>query len=183
MSNVIFPGQRVAPALVRNEHIVPRFYLNRFADSKKRIVVYVKGSAPVRRSTKSQTPERDFFEYTINGQATENRYEHWFQRIETDAAAAYCAIQSGSELTQFQQGAWAFFVVTLFLRCRKVRDQIGPMLMEQVESEIFFGEDQIRETQHEFLKQGVLVFSDDLRAKVSQIKNLSVNSDDFDACD
>ena len=57
------------------------------------------------------------------------------------------------------------------------------MLMEQVESEIFFGEDQIRETQHEFLKQGVLVFSDDLRAKVSQIKNLSVNSDDFDACD
>ncbi|MGD0737598.1 MAG: DUF4238 domain-containing protein [Terracidiphilus sp.] len=171
MAKLILPGQKTAPERVRNEHIVPRFYLNKFADSEKHVVLYTKGRSPVRKSTKSQSSERDFFEYTINGQATENRYEKWFQRIETDAAATYDAIQSGSELTQFQQGAWAFFLATLFLRSRKVREQIGPELMRQVESEIFSGDDQIREAQCDLLKEGVFVYADDLKAMVSQIKH------------
>jgi hypothetical protein len=170
MAKVVLTNPKVAPPLVKNEHIVPRFYLNKFADSRRQIVLYTQGQAPRRKSTKSQSSERDFFEYTINDRATENRYENWFQRIETDAAAIYDAVQSGSRLTKVQEEAWALFLATLFLRSRKVRDQIGPELTKQVESEIFFGDDQIREMQHDFLKQGVLVYADDLRAKVSQIK-------------
>jgi hypothetical protein len=170
MTKLILPTQKVAHPLVQNEHIVPRFYLNRFADSGKQVVLYAKGRTPSWKSTKSQSSEHNFFEYTINGQATENSYENWFQRIETDAAAIYDAVQSGSKLTQVQEEAWALFLATLFLRGRKVRDQIGPELTKQVESEMFFGEDQIREMQHDYLKQGVLVYADDLREKVNQIK-------------
>lgn len=170
MGKIILTSQKVAPPLVQNEHVNPRFYLNKFADSKKQVIVYAKGRVPRRTSTKSQSSEQDYFEYTINGQATENRYENWFQRIETDAAAIYDAIQSGSRLTQVQEGAWAMFLATLFLRSRKVREQMGPRIMKEVESEIFFGDGQIREMQHDLLKQGVLVYGDDLKAKVSQIK-------------
>jgi Protein of unknown function (DUF4238) len=42
--------------------------------------------------------------------------------------------------------------------------------MKKVEAEIFFGEEQIKEMQYEFLKQGILVPADDLRARVNQVK-------------
>ena len=171
MTRLILPGRSVAHALVRDEHIVPRFYLNKFADSDQRFFLYTKGRSPVQKSTRSQSTERDFFEYTINGEATENRYERWFQRIETDAADIYNLIESGSNLTQVQEGAWAFFLATLFLRSRKVREQIGPGLMSKVLSEIFFGDDQIRDAQCELLRKGVFVYADHLKVMVNQIKD------------
>lgn len=155
---------------VRNEHIVPRFYLNKFADSERYVVVYSPGRNPRRKSTKSQSSEEDYFEYTINGSATENRYENWFQKIETDAAAIYGIIHSGKGLTESQEITWSMLLATLFLRSRKVREQIGPGLTRQVESEMFFGDAQIREMQHDYLKQGILVYAEDLKAKVNQIK-------------
>jgi hypothetical protein len=118
----------------------------------------------------SQSSEEDYFEYTINGEATENRYENWFQKIENDAAAIYSTIHSGKGLTGSQEITWSMFLATLFLRSRKVREQISPGLTRQVESEVFFGEAQIRDMQHDFLKQGILVYAADMRAKVNQIK-------------
>ena len=80
MAKIVLTSQKVAPPLVQNEHVNPRFYLNKFADSKKQVIVYAKDRVPRRTSTKSQSSEQDYFEYTINGQATQNRYENWFQR-------------------------------------------------------------------------------------------------------
>lgn len=170
MARIFLTDPKIAPPLVIHEHGVPRFYLNKFADSEKYVIVYAKDRAPRRRSTKGETAEPNYFEYTINGQATENRYERWFQRIETDAAAVYGTIQSGSALTGTQERAWSLFIASTFLRSRKVREQIGPALTKRVASEMFFGDGQIREMQHDLLKQGIFAYADELRVKAKQIK-------------
>ena len=100
--------------------------------------MYAERRDPRRKSTKSQSSGRDYFEYTIDGDGTQNRYEKWFGRIEADAAAIYEALESGSALTPVQDGTWSMFLATLFLASSKVREQIGPELMKQVESENLF---------------------------------------------
>jgi hypothetical protein len=169
---LVLPAVPNSPQAVRDQHIVSRFYLNKFADGQKYLFAYSPGQKPRRKSTKSLTCELDYFEYTVNGESTDNRYENWFQKIESDAAAVYSTIQSGSGFAyRNQEESWARFIASLFLRSRKVREQFGPKLLEMIESELFFGEDQVREMQLEFLKQGVFVNADDLRAKVNQVKN------------
>jgi hypothetical protein len=145
---------------------VPRFYLNKFADSAKFLYQYVPGRDAQRKSTKSLSSEEDFFEYAVNGQATENSYERWFQRFESDAAAIYPTIHEGKGLTSEQEIIWSSFIATVFLRSRKVREQFGPSLTNMIEHEKYDSEENIREMQHELLKQGVLVDSEDMRSRV-----------------
>jgi len=153
---------------VRNQHIIARFYLNRFADPEKYAIVYAPGHQPRRKSTKSLCSEQDYFEYIVNGEDTQNRYENWFSKIENAAATVYDKIHEGKGLTKDGEVAWAQFVATMFLRNRKVREQIGPELTRMAEGEIYTGEGRLREMQYELLQQGVLVHAEDLRAKVEQ---------------
>ena len=147
----------MARPLVRHSHIVPRFYLNKFADTVKFVFHYVPGRDPQRRSTKSLSSERDYFEYTVNDEATANRYENWFQRFETDAAAIYPIIHAEQPLTGEQEIVWSSFVATVFLRSRKVREQFGPALTRMMDAENYDSEEQIREMQCELLKQGIVI--------------------------
>lgn len=169
MSRIIRLGHPVAPPIVRNEHIIARFYLNRFADSEQHVIAYAPGHLPRRKSTKSLSSERDYFEYTVNGEATLNRYEKWFGKIENDAAAVYNTIHAGTGLTGAGEVVWAVFVATMFLRSRKVREQIGPELTRMVEAEVYSGGEQLKEMQCELLRQGVFVYAEDLRAMVERI--------------
>ena len=168
LRRVVRPVSSTAHPLVRNAHIVPRFYLNKFADKSKFVFIYVPGRDPQRRSTRSLSSEEDYFEYTVNGETTANRYENWFQRFETDAAAIYSTIHAGQALTGEHQIVWASFVATVFLRSRKVREQFGPALTQMMDAENCDSEEQIRETQCELLRQGVFVDSGDVRAKVRE---------------
>jgi hypothetical protein len=165
---IICPTTSTAPPLVRNSHIVPRFYLNKFADASKFLFQYVPGRDALRRSTRSLSSEEDFFEYTVNGQSTVNRYENWFQRFETDAAAIYPTIHAGQALSGEQEIAWSSFIATVFLRSRKVREQFGPSLTKMMDAENYDSEERIREMQCELLKQGIFIDSGDMRAKVRQ---------------
>lgn len=165
---VISPVTSKPRPLVRNSHIVPRFYLNKFADAEKFVFQYVSERDPQRRSTKSLCSEEDYFEYTVNDEATANRYENWFQRFETDAAAIYPIIHAEQPLTGEQEIVWASFVATVFLRSRKVREQFGPALTRMMEAENYDSEESIREMQCELLRQGIFVDSEDMRAKVRQ---------------
>lgn len=168
MGRIIRPSNPgAARRLVRDQHIISRFYLNKFADSEKRVLVYAAGQPPRRKSTKGQAWERDYFEYTVNGESTQNQYENWFSRIETDAAAIYDTIHAGKGLNGAGEVALAIFVASMFLRSRKVREQIGPELTRMVEAE-FDCDEQIREMQCELLAHGIFVHSDELRAKVQQ---------------
>lgn len=163
---VIRPTTSTDRPLTRNSHIVPRFYLNKFADASKFVFQYVPGRDPQRRSTKSLLSEEDYFEYKVNGEATANRYENWFQKFETDAAAIYLKIHTGQPLTGEQEIVWSSFVATVFLRSRKVREQFGPVLTRMMEAENYDSEEQIREMQCELLRKGIFVDSEDIRAKV-----------------
>jgi hypothetical protein len=165
---IVRPLSSATHPLVRNAHIVPRFYLNKFADKSKFIFVYASGRDPQLRSTKSVSSEEDYFEYTVNGEATVNRYESWFQRFETDAAAIYSTIHDGQQITHKDQIVWASFVATAFLRSRKVREQFGPALTRAMDAENYDSEEKIREMQYEYLRQGIFVDSEDIRAKVRQ---------------
>jgi hypothetical protein len=165
---IIRPATSTVRTLVRNAHIVPRFYLNKFADASKFVFQYVPGRDPERRSAKSVSSEEDYFEYMVNGEATANRYENWFQRFENDAAAIYPTIHAGQPLTGEQEIVWSSFIATVFLRSRKVREQFGPALTRMMDAENYESEEQIREMQCDFLRQGIFVDSEDIRAKVRQ---------------
>jgi len=165
---VVRPMPSTVHPLVRNAHIVPRFYLNKFADKSKFVFVYTSGRAPQLRSTKSVSSEEDYFEYTVNGEATSNRFENWFQRFETDAAAIYSTIHDGQQVTSKDQIIWSSFVATMFLRSRKVREQFGPALTRAMDAENYDSEEKIREMQCELLSQGTFVWSENIRAKVKQ---------------
>ncbi len=165
---IIRPVTSTIRPLVRHSHIVPRFYLNKFADTAKFAFQYVPGRDPQRRSTKSLSSEEDYFEYRVNGELTANRYENWFQRLETDAAKIYPIIHDEKTLTGEQEIVWSSFVATVFLRSRKVREQFVPRLTRMMDAENFDSDEQIREMQCELLRQGIFVDSDDMRAKVRQ---------------
>ena len=165
---VFRPAASTPRPLVRNSHIVPRFYLNKFADREKFVFQYVLGRDPQRRSTKGLSAEEDYFEYTVNDATTHNRYENWFQRFETDAAQIYPIIHAEQPLTGEQEIVWSSFVATVFLRSRKVREQFGPALTRMMDAENYDGEEHIREMQCELLRQGIFVDSEDMRAKVRQ---------------
>lgn len=168
LRTVVRQVSSAAHPLVRNAHIVPRFYLNKFADKSKFIFVYAPGRDPQLRSTKTVSSEDDYFEYTVNGEATANRYEIWFQRFETDASAIYSTIHDGQQITRKDQIVWSSFVATVFLRSRKVREQFGPALTRSMDAENYDREEKIRDMQCELLSQGIFVYSEDIRAKVRQ---------------
>lgn len=168
MNRIIRPFNPSARSVIRDQHIISRFYLNKFADSEKHVQVYAAGRPPRRKSTKGQSWERDYFEYTVNGEATNNRYEDWFQRFETDASAIYPIILAGKPLTAEQEIVWASFIATMFLRSRKVREQFGPELTRMVEAENYSSDENIREMQCELLSRGVFVFADELRERVER---------------
>ncbi len=80
----------------------------------------------------------------------------------------YPAIHAGQPLTGEQQIAWSSFVATLFLRSRKVREQFGPALTRMMDAENYDSQEQLREMQCELLRQGIFIYSEDMRAKVRQ---------------
>ena len=56
----------------------------------------------------------------------------------------------------------------MFLRSSKVREQFGPALARAMDAENYGSEEKIREMQYEYLRQGIFVDSEDIRAKVRQ---------------
>ena len=52
-SLVIRQAAPARPQAVRDQHIVSRFYLNKFADGQKYLFAYAQGQKPRRKSAKS----------------------------------------------------------------------------------------------------------------------------------
>jgi len=148
--------------LVRDQHIVPRWHLQRFTDAQGVLWVY-KQNLPVKRSRpKGECWERDFYEYAVKGRRTSNRYENWLGRIENDAAPLVERLISREQLGPSDAVVWASYVASLFLRTQKVRDQKSAAMVDETQSPEF-----IRDLQHEILKDGVLISAGDLRNQVA----------------
>ncbi len=109
----------------RKQHIIPRMLLSRFAVPGGFLWVYAKSKAPRRSKPENECCERDFFEYELRGQKTDNSYEKWLGEIETAAAPLLDAICQRREISKQEASIWATFVGALFGRTRKVRLQIS----------------------------------------------------------
>jgi hypothetical protein len=155
--------------LVRQQHIVPRWHLRKFADRDGSLWCYKKNK-PVKRShPQGECWERDFYEYDVNGRRTENKYERWLAGIEDAAAPIHQSLINRQPLGQREEAHWALYVASLFLRTKKVRDQISSAMVRQFK-EHTDSEDFIRDLQNDLLRTGQLVFAEDLRKMVEQLR-------------
>lgn len=164
--------------LVREQHIVPRWHLGKFTDADGGLWCYRQNRPPKKFAPKGTCWERDFYEFELNGKKTNNRYENWLGRIENDAATKLPLLLSRSQLGVHDATVWAAYVASSFARTEKYRAQISAAMVQK------FGEqtqspDFIRGMQHELLKQGELVFYEDVKRSIEQIRSNMENSPSF----
>ena len=164
--------------LTRKEHIVPQMLLKQFAAPDGMLCVYAKGKKSRRSKPESECAERDFFEFELRGEKTNNRYENWLSRIETDATPMLDVIMQRRILSDRDAQIWATFVGSLFGRTRKVRDQNSKSMTqkfrEQVENPNF-----IQDLQLSLLKQGEFHYAEDLKRAVTEIRTAMDASPSF----
>jgi hypothetical protein len=168
----------VQTQLVRKQHTVPRWHLKNFADGNGEIWRYKQGR-PVKPSRpKGECWETDFYEYELNGRKTDNKYETWLGRVENDAAAKLQILLNHEQLGQRDSTVWATYVASLFIRTAKYRAQQSATMVKRFGEQIQSPE-YIRELQYELLKKGDLVFAEDLRLDVEQLRSNMENSPSF----
>ena len=148
---------------------MPRSLLAHFEDGKGVLWAYEKGKA-VRPSTAiNECRERDFYEYKLNGRATENLYEGWLGQIETFGNIVHQMVVNRQELIRRDAETWATFVAALFVRTRKARKQISDTIVQrfkkQVDDPAF-----IRDMQYQLLQKGELIPAEELRKQIDSIR-------------
>lgn len=155
--------------LTRRQHIVPCLLLANFTDAAESLWVYSKGK-PARPSiAENECCERDFYEYELNGRPTENQYEEWLARIESDASTVSRMIVARQQLSQCNAEIWATFVAVLFARTRKVRMQISGSIVRKFKKETD-DPNFVRDMQYELLQKGELVPAADLKKQVDRLR-------------
>ena len=164
--------------LVRDQHIVPQWHLKRFVDVDGWFWRYKQNEPARRRRPKGECWERDFYEYDVNGNRTQNRIEHWLSRIENDAAPILETLLNQEQLNQRDMTVWASYVASLFLRTQKVRSQLSAAMVQK-----FRGQSQapdfIRDLQYDLLKKGEFVFAEDLKRDIQQLRSNMESSPSF----
>jgi len=170
----------VAPPrqLVRNQHIVPQWHLKRFVDVDGWLWRYRRNESARRRRPKSECWERDFYEYDVNGKRTNNRYELWVGRIENDAAPILGALLNQQPLNQKEVTVWASYVASLFLRTQKVRSQLSAAMVQKFREQSQAPEF-LRNLQYDLLKEGELVFAEDLKTDIELLRSNMDSSPSF----
>lgn len=164
--------------LVRDQHIVPRWHLRRFADVDGWFWRYRQNEPPKRCRPKGECWERDFYEYDVNGKRTHNRYERWLNRIENDAAPILDVLLNQRQLNQREMTVWGSYVASLFLRTQKVRSQFSSAMVQKFREQSR-NPDFIRNLQYDLLKEGELVFADDLKKELERLRSNMENSPSF----
>jgi hypothetical protein len=164
--------------LARKQHIVTRALLAKFVDRDGVLWVYEK-NIPVRRSRpESECHQRDFFEYEVNGRTTQNRYENWLARLETDAIPLLDLLTKRRPLAQGQAVVVSSFIASLFARTRKFRDQISSAMVakfrDQTKNPSF-----VRDLQYQHLLAGELRFTEDVQREVDELRKAMESSPSF----
>ena len=164
--------------LTHAQHTVPQWHLRNFADDNGDVWRY-KQYEPVKRSRpKGECWELDFYEYELNGKKTANEYENWLGRIENDGATKLQRLIAGDQLDLLGATVWASYVASLFARSEKYRSQISAAMVQKFRTETQ-NPDFIRNLQHELLKEGQLVFADDLQKEIDGFREKMENSPSF----
>ena len=155
----------------RKQHIISQMHLLHFCDLDGNLYVYEK-QKEIRKSTPpNEAVKRDYFECKVPGYETNFGIEKKLGRLEGLASQAYEKTLCGEHLIRMERAAWTTYVASLFLRSRKVRDELAPR------SYAAFTADQfetltLREDQWKiFSETGQLVSLDEIkRAKLGVVK-------------
>ncbi len=155
--------------LVRQEHIVPSWYLSNFCDLYGQLHVYERGKLPRRGNPDKECRERDFNEFELEGKKTNNLYEDYLSDIETEARPVCDALCTNGVLTRVEQvEVWAAFVASLLIRTRKTRQQMSANTIRQLQTD----EERHRFTLHAQLNlaiEGRMLPYDFIRTSVDRV--------------
>jgi hypothetical protein len=153
----------------RKQHIISQMHLRHFCDRDGDLYVYEKGKE-VRKSTPpNEAVKRDYFECKVPGYETNFAVEKMLGRLEYAASKVYKKLLSGERPSGEEAAAWTLYVASLFLRSRKVRDELSPVAY----SESTLGQldlAALKEDQWQiFTQHGRLVSLDDLKTAKSKV--------------
>jgi Protein of unknown function (DUF4238) len=153
---------------VRQEHIVPRWYLGNFCDVDGQLHVYERGKLQRRGNPAKECRERDFNEFELNGKKTDKVYEDFLAQLESDAKPVCDVLCTTGILTTEEVNNWAVFVSSLLLRTRKTREQMSAHTIRQLQTE----EEKHRFALHAQLNmaiEGRFLPYDDIRPSVDRV--------------
>ena len=148
---------------------MPQWHLKRFVGPDGSLWRYMQNKPPRPRRPKGECWERNFYEFDVNGERTRNRYEKWLSRIENDAASLVDKLVGRQQLSHRESSAWAAYVATLFLRTQKVRAQFSARMVQEFKQQCQRPEF-VRDLQYDLLRVGELVYADDLRRQIEQLR-------------
>ncbi len=110
----------------RKQHVISEMHLRRFCDVDGNLYVYEKGR-PTRKSIpRNEAVHRDYFECKVPGYETNFKVEKGLAALENAASSTYTKLIEGGPLTSMQAASWALYVASIFLRSKKVREELSP---------------------------------------------------------
>ncbi len=124
MSKRIFTFGTKKKRTVRKSHIIPRFYLAKFTNPDGKLWVYAKDQNARVSVPEREAVERDFYECSSANNNKQNNVEEWLSLVEDSASNIFAKVADDCALQGKERAAWAIFVSMLFLRTRKVRQQM-----------------------------------------------------------
>jgi hypothetical protein len=110
----------------RKQHIISEMHLRHFCDRSGNLFVYEKGRNTRKSIPRNEAVQRDYFECKVPGYETNFAVENLLATLETAASPAYESLIEGRPLSAMQMASWALYVASIFLRSRKIRDELSP---------------------------------------------------------
>jgi hypothetical protein len=164
--------------LARKQHIVTRGLLANFVDGEGFLWVYEKNKPTRRSQPRNECAERDFYEYESNGRTTQNRYENWLGRIESDAVPLLELLIERRPLARWQAVSVSLFIASLFTRTRKYRAQISNPIVEKFRNPAK-SPDFVRDLQCRLWLAGEPCFRKDLQEEIDELRDAMERSPSF----
>jgi len=168
MSKRIFTFGTKKKRTVRKSHIIPRFYLAKFTNPDGKLWVYAKDQNARVSVPEREAVERDFYECSSANNNKQNNVEEWLSLVEDSASNIFAKVADDCALQGKERAAWAIFVSMLFLRTRKVRQQMTEKALKVMSNKLRAPE-HLRDLQHDLLQKGRFIFMESLQQSAEKV--------------
>ena len=109
-------GSRRMSNRTKRQHVVPRFYLNRFCDDAGMIWTYSAGKEPIARKPEDTAIETNFYSPIVKDEKRFDGAEETLAKIEAAAAPLWEELMSGKVMQGEAQENFAIFLASQYLR-------------------------------------------------------------------
>ena len=100
----------------KRQHVVPRFYLDRFCDNEGMVWVYGAGQEPMARKPKDTAIETNFYSPIVEDEKRFDGAEETLAKIEAAAAPLWEELMSGKVMQDEARENFAIFLAAQYLR-------------------------------------------------------------------